>query len=69
MFHSCEAGRDVAKQREGCRGQAKRLFLSDVVSFLSRIFRKKRKQTNTRTDRHGETGGLIRAEQTDGRVN
>ena len=39
MFHPSEAGRDVDMQREGSRGQAKRLFLSDVVSFLSRIFR------------------------------
>ena len=39
MFHPSEAGRDVDMQREGSRGQAKRLFLSDVVSFLTRIFR------------------------------
>ena len=38
MFHPSEAGRDVDMQREGSRGQAKRLFLSDVVSFPSRIF-------------------------------
>ena len=38
MFHPSEAGRDVDMQREGSRGQAKRSFLSDVVSFLSRIF-------------------------------
>ena len=38
MFHPSEAGRDLDMQREGSRGQAKRSFLSDVVSFLSRIF-------------------------------
>ena len=38
MFHPSEAGRDVDMQREGSRGQAKRSFLSDVVSFPSRIF-------------------------------
>ena len=38
MFHPSEAGRDVDMQREGSRGQAKRSFLSDVVSFLSRMF-------------------------------
>ena len=39
MFHPSEAGRDVDMQKEGRRGQAKRSFVSDVVSFLSRIFR------------------------------
>ena len=38
MFHPSEAGRDLDMQREGSRGQAKQSFLSDVVSFLSRIF-------------------------------
>ena len=39
MFHPSEAGRDVDMQKEGRRGQAKRSFVSDVVSFLSRIFK------------------------------
>ena len=38
MFHPLEAGRDVDMQREGSRGQAKRSFSSDALSFLSRIF-------------------------------
>ena len=38
MFHPSEVGGDLDMQREGSRGQAKRSFLSDVVSFLSRIF-------------------------------
>ena len=38
MFHPSVAARDLDMQREGSRGQAKRSFLSDVVSFLSRIF-------------------------------
>ena len=46
MFHPSEAGRDVDMQREGCEGQAKRPFLSDVVSFLSRIFTAKHSQNN-----------------------
>ena len=38
MFHPSKAGRDVVMQREGSRGPAERSFLSDVISFLSRIF-------------------------------
>ena len=38
MFQPSEAGEDMDMQRKGSRGQAKRLFLTDVVSFLSRTF-------------------------------
>ena len=44
MFHPNQIGKDLDTQREGRKGKAKRLFLSDVVSFLSRIFRSEEKE-------------------------
>ena len=40
MFRPSKAGIDMDMQREGRKGQAKRSFLSEVVSFLSRILKK-----------------------------